>query len=188
METDCAATKLDESPTWRPELLLGALSDQFGTQADGLRDSQADSDKDCCGICWPPAAVIDHGREHLLGWATMGDDDICCCFVFMRSLAADSFTAHDASVLAVLGEELLRSAYAIEATANACPRPELSPRQHDVLERLLQGLTVKEVARDLKLSPHTVNDYVRALYKRFNVSSRGELMAVVHGHRKPQLQ
>ena len=53
----------------------------------------------------------------------------------------------------------------------------LSPRQHQVLQLLLNGEGNKAIARRLKLSKHTVCDYVKALHLQFKVSSRGELMA-----------
>ncbi len=55
---------------------------------------------------------------------------------------------------------------------------ELSDRQHDVLRLLLQGHSEKEVARDLGVSTHTVHTHVKRLYTEFNVSSRGELLAL----------
>lgn len=51
------------------------------------------------------------------------------------------------------------------------------PRQRQVLACLLHGDSAKQVARRLGLSVHTVNEYVKALYRRFNVQSRAELMA-----------
>jgi DNA-binding CsgD family transcriptional regulator len=59
------------------------------------------------------------------------------------------------------------------------PRDELSPRQLEVLERLTSGLSEKQIAYELKLSQHTVHDYVKALYKRYGVMSRAELLATV---------
>ena len=38
-------------------------------------------------------------------------------------------------------------------------------------------LSEKQIARKMDLSCHTVHDYVKALHKRFDVSSRAELMA-----------
>ena len=69
----------------------------------------------------------------------------------------------------------------------APPRPELalhlSPRLRQTLTRLLAGDSEKQVARHLDLSKNTVHVYVKALYRHYNVNSRGELLAkFVHGN------
>jgi DNA-binding CsgD family transcriptional regulator len=53
----------------------------------------------------------------------------------------------------------------------------LSPRMRQTLERLLAGDSEKEIAARLGLSRHTVHVYVKTLYRRFDVCSRGELLA-----------
>jgi two-component system nitrate/nitrite response regulator NarL len=53
----------------------------------------------------------------------------------------------------------------------------LSPRERQTLELLLAGDAEKQIAAKLALSKHTVHVYVKSLYKRFDVSSRGELLA-----------
>ncbi len=53
---------------------------------------------------------------------------------------------------------------------------DLSPRLEQTLERLLTGDSEKQIARRLQLSPHTIHDYVKALYRHFDVSSRAELI------------
>jgi DNA-binding CsgD family transcriptional regulator len=55
--------------------------------------------------------------------------------------------------------------------------PELSPRQEQTLQLLLEGDSEKQVARKLELSKHTVHVYVKELYRRFEVSTRAELLA-----------
>lgn len=55
--------------------------------------------------------------------------------------------------------------------------PNLSPRMQQTLERLLVGDSEKQIANQLGLSRHIVHVYVKALYRGFNVSSRGELLA-----------
>ena len=60
------------------------------------------------------------------------------------------------------------------APAAAVP---LSPRMRQTLERLLVGDSEKEIAARLGLSRHTVHVYVKTLYRRFEVNSRGELFA-----------
>lgn len=58
-----------------------------------------------------------------------------------------------------------------------CPSAGLSPRQGQTLVRLLGGDSEKQIAAHLGVSRHTVHVYVKALHRRFNVSSRGELLA-----------
>jgi len=55
---------------------------------------------------------------------------------------------------------------------------ELSPRLRDVLSGLAKGLSEKQLADRLGISPHTVHDHVKALYRQLGVSSRGELLAL----------
>jgi len=55
--------------------------------------------------------------------------------------------------------------------------PPLAPRLQQTLELLLAGDSEKQIARKLAISPHTVHAYVKSLYRKFEVSSRGELLA-----------
>ncbi len=54
---------------------------------------------------------------------------------------------------------------------------DLPPRLRQTLTALLAGDSEKQVALRLQISPHTVHVYVKSLYKRFGVASRGELLA-----------
>jgi DNA-binding CsgD family transcriptional regulator len=54
---------------------------------------------------------------------------------------------------------------------------DLSPRMIQTLRSLLEGDSEKQAAAKLGVSPHTVHVYVKALYKRYKVSSRAELLA-----------
>ncbi|MEM9533668.1 MAG: response regulator transcription factor [Pseudomonadota bacterium] len=58
----------------------------------------------------------------------------------------------------------------------------LSPRELQMLECLAQGLSYKEVARRFDLSVHTVGDYVKTLYRKLRVRSRGEAVNVALQH------
>jgi DNA-binding CsgD family transcriptional regulator len=55
---------------------------------------------------------------------------------------------------------------------------QLTPREREVLLLLLAGESEKEIAANLHRSIHTIHPFVRQLYRQFNVSSRGELMAL----------
>jgi DNA-binding CsgD family transcriptional regulator len=56
---------------------------------------------------------------------------------------------------------------------------ELPPRLREVLLALARGHSEKEIAAELRLSQHTVHDYVKALHQRLRVRSRGELLSRV---------
>jgi len=55
----------------------------------------------------------------------------------------------------------------------------LTTSQRRVLELLLQGLGEKRIAACLELSPHTVHNHARAIYRIMRVHSRPELLALL---------
>lgn len=57
----------------------------------------------------------------------------------------------------------------------------LTPRQIDVLTLIGKGLLVKQVASHLGISPYTVNDNIKAIYKKLDINSRAE--ATLHASR-----
>lgn len=54
------------------------------------------------------------------------------------------------------------------------PGPALSKRELEVLELVVKGFTFGEIAGLLALSPHTVGTFVRRIYRKLEVRSRGE--------------
>ncbi|TVQ61448.1 MAG: LuxR family transcriptional regulator [Phycisphaerales bacterium] len=56
----------------------------------------------------------------------------------------------------------------------------LSPRLRTVFGLLLEGWSRKQISEHLTLSPHTVAEYKRAIYKHFGVHSQRELQARFH--------
>jgi DNA-binding CsgD family transcriptional regulator len=65
--------------------------------------------------------------------------------------------------------DLLRRAYA------------LSPRERDVLAALLAGLDTRTVSARLYISPHTVQDHLKSVFRKTGVHSRRELLARFSG-------
>ena len=53
----------------------------------------------------------------------------------------------------------------------------LPPRLQQTMQSLLAGDSEKQAAAKMGVSPHTVHVYVKTLYRRYNVSSRGELLS-----------
>ena len=50
----------------------------------------------------------------------------------------------------------------------------LSPRENEVLTYLSKGFTIKEIANLMGIKWYTVNDHIKSIYKKLNVSSRAE--------------
>jgi two-component system, NarL family, nitrate/nitrite response regulator NarL len=50
----------------------------------------------------------------------------------------------------------------------------LTPRETEVLTYLSKGFTIKEIASLMGIKWFTVNDHIKAIYKKLNVSSRAE--------------
>jgi DNA-binding NarL/FixJ family response regulator len=59
---------------------------------------------------------------------------------------------------------------------NAPPRarrmPPLTPREQEVLEMLVEGMTNPEIADALFLSAHTIDCHVRSLFRKLDVRTR----------------
>lgn len=61
------------------------------------------------------------------------------------------------------------------------PRQRLAPRVRDTLDVLLTGASDKEIAAILRISPHTVRQYVKTILRTYGVSSRAQLIARPRG-------
>lgn len=96
-----------------------------------------------------------------------------------RALGDRRFSARDRELAQLINEEF---AWFFRRLSNRLsPRTgsgRLPPRLQRTLDGLLQGLSEKQIAYRSGLSRHTVHDYVKMLHRRFNVASRGELLAV----------
>jgi DNA-binding CsgD family transcriptional regulator len=120
---------------------------------------------------------------HRRGWGL--DDSIYGGFVTasgsftglgcFRAWGSRPFDDIDLAVTRLFWEESAAELVAVRAP--------LSPRQRETLRMLLAGQAPKEIACALDLSPNTVHDYVRAVYRAFGVHSRAELMAA---HRRKE--
>ena len=58
----------------------------------------------------------------------------------------------------------------------------LTTREQMILQHLLLGKSVREIAEELGRSPHTVHDHVKSLHRKLGASSRGELVARALGY------
>ncbi|MDO7845076.1 response regulator transcription factor [Hymenobacter sp. M29] len=96
---------------------------------------------------------------------------------------ATSLPQYKQAILDVLaGGAALSPSVARKALLHFQPAPSqqpelLSAREQEVMQLLVDGLSEKQVAARLTLSPETVHTYVKRLYGKLQVRSRGELLA-----------
>jgi DNA-binding CsgD family transcriptional regulator/tetratricopeptide (TPR) repeat protein len=61
---------------------------------------------------------------------------------------------------------------ATTAASEVAPYDELTPREIEVLQLVAQGMTNAQVARELTITPRTVNAHLTAIYGKLGVTSR----------------
>jgi DNA-binding NarL/FixJ family response regulator len=115
---------------------------------------------------------IHKGRDlHYLAWLGASASAKHLLLSFKR--LSTTFTARETALLHAIHHALMPEL----ADERALSLQFLSPRKREVLGELLTGKSEKEIGMQLSISPHTVHVHVKALYKRYGVSSRAELMS-----------
>ena len=65
----------------------------------------------------------------------------------------------------------------------------LTPREQAVTQLILRGATTIQAAHLLEISPHTVNDHLKAIFDKTATRTRGELSAkLFFGEHLPRIQ
>jgi len=106
-----------------------------------------------------------------------GTRDDYCGLYLLRPIGERDFTGRQRAIAA---ETMAMIAPLIGASLARFGEPspsELPSRPRQVLRRLLEGDTDKQVAARLDLTRHTVNQYAKLLFRHFGVRSRAELLA-----------
>jgi DNA-binding CsgD family transcriptional regulator len=99
-------------------------------------------------------------------------------FTIFRALDQKRFGAWERRLVRLFHRELTGHVGTSLARAQASPPRLLPPRLQETLDCLREGCSEKQAARRLGISPHTVHQYVKALYRHLDVCSRAELMAL----------
>lgn len=58
------------------------------------------------------------------------------------------------------------------------PVPDLTPRQSEILESMVRGLTDRDIAQQLGLSPESVSEHVGAIRQKIGAANRTEAVAI----------
>lgn len=114
--------------------------------------------------------------DHYLGSLVHLGDDLREVISLHRLLGDRPFAARERELLRLIYTEI-RPSIGTSLRASGPSMYNLPARLRQVLMRLLDGDSEKQVARRLGLTPMSAHQYVKALYRHFGAASRGELMA-----------
>jgi DNA-binding CsgD family transcriptional regulator len=123
------------------------------------------------GSPWVNEALRGVGLDHYLGSAMVLGSEFVENLAFCRAVGDHSFTEEDQEVVRLVH---LGVGHLFEPPS---PRESLSRREKEALDCLLSGAADKQIAAKLGISLHTTREYVKAVYKAYDVSGRAELIA-----------
>jgi two-component system NarL family response regulator len=83
----------------------------------------------------------------------------------------------EAMVVPSMAAKLLSEFAATEKSARVAPGEDLTDREREVLELVARGMSNKEIAMRLALSPHTVKAHLRTILDKLHLRSRTEAAA-----------
>jgi DNA-binding CsgD family transcriptional regulator len=75
----------------------------------------------------------------------------------------------------------IREATADEVLDLLCHAHDLTRRETELVRQLVNGLNTQQIAERLYITPYTVKDHLKAIFKKVGVSTRGELVSQLTG-------
>ena len=155
-----------------PGTILTGAPEQFGLgpnwQMSGLGKRWADVPYTSLTIGLAALGAAPNGRSLIVEFARTGPGPVDA--------------EMDASVLRAVMVPLARRALMAVGTDPTDGSHWLTQREQVILQHLLLGKSVREIADELGRSPHTVHDHVKSLHRKLRANSRGELVAKALGH------
>jgi DNA-binding CsgD family transcriptional regulator len=101
---------------------------------------------------------------------------IYLCRSFTLKICGKEGTFSDAQVLLFERKE-----NNVATLSEACSRFGLTQREQETIHLLLQGLTSKEIAERMRISPNTVKAFLRLVMVKMGVSTRSAIVGKVLG-------
>jgi len=96
---------------------------------------------------------------------------------FYRPRGDKPFSESDRALIELFHAECASLWRPAPGAVNEVLKSRLAPRQREALVLLLEGHSDKEIADRMAISPFTVNQYNKAIFRRFGVQSRAALLA-----------
>ena len=130
-------------------------------------------------MLYPSATEFDAIRD--VGLSSLRATGEYCDERIMHRRNGDMFWARVRVATPTPENPLSRAILSFADISGQRPEVELTAREKQVVMRLGQGLTSKEIARELSLSPRTIDDYRARLLRKFDVRNIAELLSRIIG-------
>jgi len=118
-------------------------------------------------------ATAGKAAESWKGTVHVADGSVMACEV---TRILESGNHGSGAVLALMQQVGSDFAVRVDAFASSY---RLSPREQEVVQLLVQGKTTLAMADQLGISPHTVRDHLKHLYRKTETGSRSELLGLI---------
>ena len=158
---------------------LNATQQHVMTTAVGPATRTDDGEVLCPRHDWPLfwSRMADAGIAHILMSVSPAGSRMVSAVGMYRLMGRPRFSDRDRLVM----HTVLRHVSALHRDSEHVSAQRrvfgLSPREREVLAHLIGGRSRNDIAEQLKLSPHTVGDYIKTIYRHFSVSDRAQLLA-----------
>ena len=150
----------------------------------GLLENDAERLVDAVGLALRSGRVLDHagacedaaGVLAEIGNRSEAKDLLAEAMARYEAVEARAWEARTSAALRRLG---VRQGARGPRRRPASGWASLTTTERDVSQLVAEGLTNREVAKRLHVSPHTVNTHLRHVFEKLSVSNRAELAATV---------
>jgi DNA-binding CsgD family transcriptional regulator len=129
------------------------------------------------------AVLTQEIRSKLVNWPFLGESVFATefrsgrrryfCRAFLVDSSPQSLTEPSIAIL------LERGPSGLVGLAQVCEQFNLTRREHEVLEYLLQGMGSKDIAKRMNVSPNTVKAFLRLIMIKMGVSSRSAIVGKI---------
>jgi DNA-binding CsgD family transcriptional regulator len=113
--------------------------------------------------------------------------DRCTTLWLHKGVGSRDFTPREQGIISLVHMTINNEIGTYLAAADEPTLSSLTHRRLQVLNRLIAGDSEKQIAFALGVAKATIHDHVLAIYRHYEVSSRGELLAKFIGRAKPQI-
>lgn len=162
-------TDSDLVNAYQPDLLLFDLGWEAARSLDNLNALVSEN--------LPIIALIANPEDAALVTTVLSGFD--AYGLLLRARSAQQIASAVAAVVAglLVIDPALRALFQEVVPGKSVEREELTPREHEVLYLLAQGLTNRAIAHQLGITEHTVKFHVNAILSKLNAQSRTEAVS-----------